>query len=448
MDCKDIFAGKRITVMGLGLLGRGVGDAEFLAKCGAQVLVTDKKSETELAESVAKLKQYSNITFKLGGHDINDFIQCDMVLKAAGVPLDSAEIAAARAANIPVVMSTALFAKYASEAGATIVGVTGTRGKSTTAQMIYEVLKAVGKKVLLGGNVRGISTLAMLPLVEKDTIVVLELDSWQLQGFGELEISPRIGVFTNFYPDHMNYYKGDMETYFADKANIFAHQKPGDTLIVGYDVQQRMLQSRFYPKSNVLLADMHDIVEWGNLTLLGNHNRQNAACAAKALQQLGVEEAMIQKALKTFSAVPGRLEFVREINRVKIYNDNNATTPEATAAGLVAVAGLVGNTQPIVLIMGGSDKGLNMDNLIHEANHIADKIILLQGTGTERIKDSLTKRKVVVDSLEQAVSESFKYLQSQDKGGIILFSPAFASFGMFKNEYERNDQFVALVKNL
>ncbi|MDP3645632.1 MAG: Mur ligase family protein, partial [bacterium] len=225
----DAFKGKKITVMGLGLLGRGVGDVVFLAKCGAEVVVTDKKSESELAQSVEQLKKYSNVTFHLGGHNIEDFQNCDMVLKAAGVRLDSPEIAAARAADIPIVMSTALFAKYATEAGAIIVGVTGTRGKSTIAHMIFHTLQKAGKRSHLGGNVRGVSTLAMLPDVHKRDIAVLELDSWQLQGFGDLRISPHIAVFTNLMSDHQNYYL-DTETYFTDKSNIFKFQKEGDVL--------------------------------------------------------------------------------------------------------------------------------------------------------------------------------------------------------------------------
>src|SRR3989344_737921 len=140
LDYSAVFRGKKITVLGLGLLGRGVGDVEFLAKCGASILVTDRKSEAELSESVKRLKQYKNVSFKLGGHEEEDFTQCDMVLKAAGVRLDSSEIAAARKAGVSVYMSTALFAKYAQEIGATIVGVTGTRGKTTVAHMIHHVL--------------------------------------------------------------------------------------------------------------------------------------------------------------------------------------------------------------------------------------------------------------------------------------------------------------------
>src|SRR3990167_4058262 len=144
-DYGALFKDKKITVLGRGLLGRGAGDVEFLAKCGAKVLVTDKKSENELAESVNKLKLFPNVTFKLGGHDEKDFTNCDMVIKAAGVPLNSPEIAAARTAGIPVAMSTALFAKYAMEVGAKIVGVTGTRGKSTIAHMIHHMLIAASE---------------------------------------------------------------------------------------------------------------------------------------------------------------------------------------------------------------------------------------------------------------------------------------------------------------
>src|SRR3984957_13433106 len=143
-DVSALFDGKRVTLLGLGLLGRGVGDAEFLASCGAHVIVTDRKTEAELAESVEKLKKYPNIEFHLGGHRMEDFTDTDMVIKAAGVPLDSPEIAAAREKGIPIAMSTALFAKYAMEEGTMVVGVTGTRGKSTTLQMIYEILKADG----------------------------------------------------------------------------------------------------------------------------------------------------------------------------------------------------------------------------------------------------------------------------------------------------------------
>src|SRR3989338_5976444 len=238
-DYGALFKDKKITVLGLGLLGRGAGDVEFLAKCGAKVLVTDKKSESELAESVNKLKLFPNVTFRLGRHEEKDFTNCDMVIKAAGVPLDSPEIAAARKAGVEVAMSTALFAKYAMDVGAKIVGITGTRGKTTVAHMIFHVLQAAGRRAHLGGNIRGVSTLAMLPQIQKGDIAVLELDSWQLQGFGDLKTSPHVAVFTNIMPDHLNYYS-DMDAYFSDKANIFNFQKKGDALFIGKGMKDRI----------------------------------------------------------------------------------------------------------------------------------------------------------------------------------------------------------------
>ena len=159
MDASGHFRGKRITVMGLGLLGRGVGDAKYLAECGADLIITDLKTHEQLAESVTQLNSFPNIRFVLGEHRLEDFNNRDLILKAAGVPLHSIYIAEAKKNNIPVRMSADLFAEIS---GIQTVGVTGTRGKSTVAHMIYEILKSSGKPVLLGGNVRGVSNLALL----------------------------------------------------------------------------------------------------------------------------------------------------------------------------------------------------------------------------------------------------------------------------------------------
>src|SRR3990167_8471872 len=159
MDASAHFRDKKITVMGLGLLGRGVGDTKYLAECGADLVVTDLKTREHLAESVIQLEHFKNIQFVLGEHRIEDFRDRDLILKAAGVPLDSIYIAEAKKNNIPVRMSADLFAELS---GVTCIGVTGTRGKSTVAEMIYEILKTADRKVLLGGNVRGVSNLELL----------------------------------------------------------------------------------------------------------------------------------------------------------------------------------------------------------------------------------------------------------------------------------------------
>lgn len=427
--------------MGLGLLGRGVGDVEFLAGCGAHVLVTDMKNEVELSESVEKLKRFPNITFRLGGHTVDDFTECDLVIKAAGVPLNSPYIAAARIAGVPVAMSTALFAKYAMGAGAKIVGVTGTRGKSTITHMIYHTLVDAGKRALLGGNVRGASTLAMLSDVRAGDITVLELDSWQLQGFGDLGISPHVAVFSNLMPDHMNYYGGDMEKYFADKANIFRSQHQGDTLIVGNGIETRIREAN----PPVSPAYSEPIPADWKLQIPGVHNRGNAALAAGALRAVGLSEDEIRTGLESFPGVEGRLQLLGDIDGVKVYNDNNATTPEATIAALRA---LDTGEKNIILIAGGADKGLELDVLADEIKRTCARVTLLaheKYAGTERLKAELREREVPFEEASDLKTALARGLSGQTDG-VLLFSPAFASFGMFNNEYERNDEFVKLVR--
>src|SRR3989344_3833041 len=282
---ETFFKGKKITVMGLGLLGRGVGDVEFLSSCGAEVLVTDKKTAEELSDSMARLKTYPNITYHLGGHDEKDFMGCDMVIKAAGVPLDSPYIAAARNAGVEVAMSTALFAKYASGVGAVIVGVTGTRGKSTVAHMIHHTLLRAGKRAHLGGNIRGASTLAMLPEVQSGDVCVLELDSWQLQGFADLGISPYVAVFTNFMPDHLNYYDGDMGAYFADKAAIFMNKDADEVFILGEQAVPAIEEYGYKMKikDHTVVAGTKNLPKQRKLQVPGEHNRYNAGLAVAAV---------------------------------------------------------------------------------------------------------------------------------------------------------------------
>src|SRR3989344_4308864 len=190
-DFKQYFQNKKITVMGLGLLGRGVGDAVFLVECGAKLTVTDLKPSIALRPSLQKLRKFKNIKYVLGKHKLKDFQTADLILKAAGVPLDSIYIKEAKKNKIPIEMSATLFVKLSS---IPIIAVTGTRGKSTVTHLIAHILKSVGKKGILGGNVRGVSNLQLLK--QNAEIAVLELDSWQLQGFGESKISPDVSIFT------------------------------------------------------------------------------------------------------------------------------------------------------------------------------------------------------------------------------------------------------------
>lgn len=434
---KSFFKGKKITVMGLGLLGRGVGDAAFLAECGAQVLVTDLKSKADLKASLFKLKKYKNIEYVLGEHRLEDFKNRDMVLKAAGVPLDSVYIAEAHKNKIPVEMSATLFSRLS---GIQMVGVTGTRGKSTVTHMIAHLLKTAGKKIILGGNVQGVSNLQLLKQAKKGNIGVFELDSWQLQGFGSVKISPDVAVFTTFFPDHMKYYGDDMHKYFEDKANIFKYQKKNtDVLVVGEQALPFVKKWGGKTNNEVLVPKTELPKDW-KLKIPGEHNIYDAALAIQVARSMGIKDPAIKKGIESFNGVPGRLELVKSVKGVKYYNDTTATTPEATVAALRAL----GEDGDIILIAGGSDKGLDMTALLHEIPKYTKAVFLLSGTGTEKIKHELPNS-VEVKDLKKTVLLAKKLAT---KGDIVLLSPAFASFGMFKNEYDRGEQFVKIVNKL
>lgn len=447
MNYETFFKDKKITVMGLGLLGRGLGDAAFLAECGAEVTVTDLKSEEALASSIEKLRAFPNVRFVLGEHRTEDFEEKDMILVAAGVPRDSAYLAHARGKGVRLAQSAALFAELSK---IPIIGVTGTRGKSTVTHMIHHVLTTVtGEHVILGGNIRGVSNLQLLKEVREDSIAVMELDSWQLQGFGWAEISPQIAVFTNFMDDHLNYYHGDRDAYFADKANIFRYQEESGVFVTTPEVFARAKEfangKDISLGQQVVLADESVLPEDMLLATPGEHNRLNAALAYEALKAISLTDDEIFDALASFPGVPGRLQYVGEVHGMKVYNDNNATTPQATMAALRALGDE--ERRRVILIAGGADKGLPLEELAAEIPKYCKRVVWLSGTGTDRLAELVgSVDSEHTTSVEDAVEAG---LAAGTEGDILLFSPAFASFGMFVNEYDRNDRFMeALTRRL
>ncbi|MDP3735629.1 MAG: Mur ligase family protein [bacterium] len=501
-DYSAYFRGKQITLIGLGLLGRGVNVAKFLAECGADMLVTDLKTKDQLQPSLKKLARFKNIRFVLGEHRLENFRGVDMVIKAAGVPLDSPFIAEARSHGVPVKMDASLFAELAPP-GVLLVGITGTRGKSTTTQLLYEVLndwrKVLGvryqvggrsghelpsyqlpvtspsrsHRVFLGGNIRGMATLPLLKKVRPGDIVVLELDSWQLQGFGEAKISPHVAVFTTFFDDHLNYYDRDRGRYLKDKANIFTYQsgvknfqfsifnfQTRPVLIVGAQAAPLIRKHFAEHAQRMKVVRPSNVPKNWKLAIPGEHNRANAASALVAADALGVPRSVSKRAITSFHGLPGRLELVRELRGVKIYNDTCATTPEATIAALRALGRLSSKQQAasskvhrIILIMGGADKGLDMSGLLKEIPRYCRAVIWLPGTGTNRIMKHESRsmeteaiihyskfliQEMYTTTLSAAIKQAVLVAR---KGDSILFSPAFASFGMFKNEYDRGEKF-------
>lgn len=448
---KEFFKNKKITVMGLGLLGRGVGDAAFLAECGAELIVTDLKPRAMLRPSLQKLRKYKSIKYALGKHRLEDFRNADLVLKAAGVPLDSIYIKEARKHNIPVEMSANIFAKLS---GLAMIAVTGTRGKSTVTHLIAHILKSAGKKIVLGGNIRGVSNLQLLKQIKNKDIAIFELDSWQLQSFGDNKMSPHISVFTNFMPDHMNYYGSSLTTgqamkrYFQDKANIFKYQKKTDILIINKQVLPFIKKWGGKIKSKIISSS--ELSKGWKFNLPGSHNAHNAQLAVEATRACSIPDIKIKKALATFRPLSGRLELIKETRGVQIYNDNSSTTPDATIVALKAVGDV--NKRQVVLIIGGDNKSLDMSGLLKEIPKFCSKVVLFKEKGTDSIRDKIfafKKKGIDVyeeDGLPNTIKRAFIVAK---KGEIILYSPAFSSFGKyFKNEYDRGDQFIKLVKEL
>ena len=435
--------------MGLGLLGRGIGDAQFLARHGADLIVTDKKTAEDLKDSVAQLAPFPNITLRLGTHEHDDFRGRDLVLKGAGVPLDAPYIQTARDADVPVDMSASLFARIAY---IPMVGVTGTRGKSTVTHLVHSILVHAGKKTILGGNVRGVSNLALLDTVTPEHVGVFEIDSWQCQGFAEERslnapgvrqgpLSPQVAVFTTLMPDHMNYYGGSMERYCFDKAQIFLHQELGDTLVVGTQALPFLEPYRSRMKGTVIIADEETLPPEWSFSLPGLHNRYNAGLAVATARAMGIQEEVIRKGVEAYRALPGRLEAAGLMRGIPVFNDNNATTPDATAAALKALD--PENKKRVILIAGGSDKGLSLAPLVHAADAHARTIILIPGSGTTRlVAENPNLKNLACETLAEAVRQAF---ETAEQGDTILFSPGFASFGQYANEYERNDEFMTLV---
>jgi UDP-N-acetylmuramoylalanine--D-glutamate ligase len=430
------FKDKKITVMGLGLLGRGVGDTAFLASSGADILVTDKKTKEELASSLEALTSFQNITYHLGEHTHAHFENTDFVLKAAGVPFDSEYLTHAKEKGVPVYMSAALLVKIIKEKlnNVTVIGVTGTRGKSTTTYLIHHLLKSAGKSVHLAGNIRGVANLPVLEAIEEGDYLVLELDSWQLQGFGDLELSPDIAVFTSFLDDHLNYYHGDKEHYFNDKAQIFLHQTKGQVLFASPQAHTEIAKRGYGDDAIVPTISVYES------NLIGSHNDISISLAHAVAVKCGIDEHTISEAVRTFLPAEGRLEYMGIFNGIHVYNDNNSTTPDATIAAVTAIHTKY-NKNPIV-ILGGGDKDLDLSLLEITITEKVKEAVYIEGTGTNKIS---LEKEYQFSSLAEALDKAFSLSAA---GDVLLFSPGFTSFSHeFRNEYERNDMFVSLLQS-
>lgn len=460
------FSGKKITVMGIGLHGGAIETIKWLIKNGAKVVATDINKKENLLPSLEKLKDLKNLKIIIGQHRSEDFSRVDMVVKNPAVPWNNKYIKIAKENNIPVETDSSLFFKYCPSDK--IIGITGTKGKTTTSLLIYEIIKAAGKRAVKVG-ISQEPVMDKLSKIDKNTYVVFELSSWRLSGLANSLKRPKVSVITNIYPDHLNYY-GSMEKYIKDKKIILDIQKKGDFCVLNRDdqyleeISKEAIANKIYfslaeidcnncvfiKEGNIVFKK--DVLEdkiapLKNLKLRGHHNTYNALAAVGVGIVLGIKKEDIGKALATCQGAPHRLEFVREINGVQFYNDSAATVPEAAIAGINAFL------KPIHLICGGASKNLDFSEFARKISRskYVKNIYLLEGAATEKIKELIIKEggqsriKNIYKSINLATGEAFREAKKDE---IVLLSPACASFGMFKNEFDRGNKFKEAVNVL
>jgi UDP-N-acetylmuramoylalanine--D-glutamate ligase len=452
---------QRVLIMGLGLHGGGVGASNYFSSTGAKVTVTDLKSEDELKSSIKALKNFRNLRFVLGRHELRDFENVDLIIKNPGVQWSSPFVQHALKHGVPVETDIGLFLDKIRPLTKNIIGVTGTKGKSTTATLLYRIIKAKYTDAFLSGNITG-SVFDIMGKIKRGSYIILELSSFQLRGIAYKSYSPRIGIFTNFMEDHLNYYNS-MQDYFRDKSVLYRFQEKGDVLVVNREdpVYKRIKPAKgitlvtfgqnkdfeglgsFIEKGCIYFKDRGKsvlICDVGCVRLPGTHNLYNVLAAVAASYGEGLSSEQIAVQVGSFNGIEHRLEYIGNRGGVTFYNDTAATTPQAAIRGVQSFQG------NLTLIAGGSDKNLDLDNFVEIINNRVNRLILLEGSGTDRLlRCNLKKEYTLYDKLEHAVMDAFNWTKSP---GIVLLSPGFASFGMFQNEFHRGKEFKRLVCNI
>jgi UDP-N-acetylmuramoylalanine--D-glutamate ligase len=437
------FEGKRVTVMGLGRFGGGLGVTRWLVSRGADVLVTDLEPADKLAESVAKLNDLVDagaVTLRLGEHNVSDFTTRDLVVANPAVarPWDNRFLRAAIAAKIPVTTEIELLVRRLPDRRRTL-GITGTAGKSTTASLIAHILKECGQRVALGGNIGG----SLLGEDLRDTWVVLELSSFQLHWLAAW--SPHVAVVTNLSSNHVDWH-GTMDHYAASKRILLDSQEPGDAAIFG-DPGVAEWRTREGVQRTLVGPD-HGIE---GLSLPGAHNRINAACAVEAVIALGIpglRREPAAAAARTYKGLPHRLQLVHTARGIRFYNDSKSTTPEATSLAVATLgsdAPHAGHPAHVHLIAGGYDKGSNLKPIAEHARHLRG-LYTIGATG-DAIADLAAHPADVFrcGTLEKAVETAAARARP---GDAILLSPGCASWDQFANYEQRGDRFTALAKRI
>lgn len=478
---KSAVRGKKVLLMGLGILGGGVASARWLLDQGAVLTVTDMKSSDILAPSLAKLADIKDrITFVLEEHRESDFIENDIIVVNPDVPPSSPFIKIARDHGKKIENELTLF--YAACPSRTTVAVTGTRGKTTTVHWTAYFLKGLNADALISGNSPENPLLGTLKKIEMQTPVVIEAPSFLLEiaGIAESNFAPHVAVITNIFQDHLNRH-GTLENYAAIKGNIFRKQKATDFVILNYAnewteyfvkeisnqtsapkalfffngelpadkegiyVRNDEMHLRMDGKEILIMSITHFVAEWGA------HNLENLLAASLAAIMSGLPAAQIEGLSRSLPQVRYRQEKVFENDTVKIYNDTAATSPDATIAALVRFNSMNAR-ENLILISGGTDRDLNFKEWAQAIKKYMkpENLILLAGTATEKMKKELSEINFGVinekETLEECLRDALS--RAQIAGSVILFSPSAKSFGKFKNEFDRGEQFEACVQRL
>lgn len=447
-------AGRRTAVIGAGVSNLPL--VRLLRQAGIDVTVHDRKDAAALGSTYDELTALGASCVL--GADYLDKLTEDVVFRTPGLHPDTPALAAVRARGGQVTSEMELFFAVCP---CPIVGVTGSDGKTTTTTLVYEFLTHAGRRCHLGGNI-GKPLLPEVASMQPDDLAIVELSSFQLMG---MAYSPSVAAITNLTPNHLDYHK-DFDEYVQAKTAIFRHQAPGGKLVLcADDPVTRTLEitgsheiwhcsKRVKPETGVYLRDgMIYIADHGqdralmraaDIRIPGAHNVYNVMMAAAIVQGL-CEDADIVEVARTFGGVEHRIEFVRELDGVRYYNDSIASSPTRTIAGLCSFE------HKLILIAGGYDKHIPYDVLgAPICDHV--KTLILTGATAPKIRACVEQtgrmdqpQILDVPSLESAVRTAYATAQP---GDVVLMSPASASFDCFKNFMERGDRFKACVQAL
>jgi len=433
---------KKVLLMGLGILGGGVATARWLAEREADLTVTDMKDEKHLKSSLEKLKDL-NIKYVLGKHEEKDFLENEIIVINPDVPANNKYVELARRAGKKIENELTLFYRFCKSKNT--VAITGTRGKTTTVNWTYHLLKQKFPDTVIAGNSSENPFLDVLSKIEENTNVVLEVPSYQLELLPESGFSSPIVAITNVYTDHLNRH-GDIQNYAEVKSGIFRNQTENNFLILNQENEWAEFFLSKNPRAKVILLSkkeiptgLFDIKKF--VEKWGEHNLENLLIAIKIAELKGLSEEEIKKGIGTLSDIRFRQELVYNKNSLQIYNDTAATSPDATIAAIKRFG------KNAIFISGDTDRELDFKGWAKfvKENLNLKNLVLLSGSATEKMKKELNEAVDERDSLEECLNLA---LEKVGKDGTIVFSPGAKSFEKFKNEFDRGEKFNTLIENI